>query len=33
MDQVTGQALAAWRRLKPAGQAAAGIGEAAIAGA
>lgn len=33
MDQVTGQALAAWRRLKPVGQAAAGIGEAAIAGA
>jgi len=33
MDQVTGQALAAWRRLRPVGQAAAGIGEAAIAGA
>lgn len=33
MDQVTGQALAAWRRLKPLGQAAPGIEEAAIVGA
>jgi UDP-galactopyranose mutase len=32
MDQVTGQALAAWRRLPPLGQSAAASGEAAIAG-
>jgi len=33
MDQVTGQALATWRRLKPLGEAAAASEEAAIAGA
>jgi len=33
MDQVTGQALATWRRLKPLGETAAVAEEAAIAGA
>jgi len=33
MDQVTGQALATWRRLKPVGEAAAAAEGAAIAGA